>query len=233
MGNLLRVLFLFFFLGVFSSFGSSVKDFEQQSSERVSICKKFLNSGSHKEIPYNCRLIDGKFLAGGNLFNPETHQNSSEQILRQLKFLKEFGVSSVILLHVPLGKDKEIADLERFCQRERLKIYKFRMTSEKVPTPSETKEILSLLNNGAYVHCMWGCDRTGSIIAKYLRTKKGYTGEQAWRAVITGGSHSGSKGGFKQTPSYKNLVLYFWPEVPFENMEVCRIYDLSFNPSSR
>jgi len=179
-------------------------------------------------VPYNFRSIDGKLFAGGNLFNPQSHLNSLEKVREYLQFLKEQGVTSVICLHIPGENSTEVDTESRLCSEEGLKFVRRRMTSETLPTATETEEILTLIDRGAYVHCMWGADRTGAIIGKYLRLRRGYTGEMAWRAVISGGSHAGAMGGLKQTPEYKNMVLYFWPEVINESPEVCKIYNIPY-----
>ena len=63
----------------------------------------------------------------------------------------------------------------------------------------------------------------------YLRRRKGFSGRQAWEAIIKGGSHAGPLGGFKQNSSNKNLVTFFWPEVEIEAPDVARIYGLGDN----
>lgn len=197
--------------------------------ETDSSCTKWADSTGSGAVPYNFRSIDGKLFAGGNLFNPQSHANPPEKIKEYLKFLDQQGVSTIILLHVPGGNSEELRVLERLVSEEGLTFYKRRMTAELVPTASETVELMDMIRHGAYVHCMWGADRTGAIIAKYLRLFHSYSGYKAWQAVITGGSHAGPIGGLKQKPEYKNMVLYFWPEVVEENPTVCRIYNLPYN----
>jgi len=180
--------------------------------------------GSGK-FPYNFRVIDDKLFVGGNLYNPENHSNSPEKVREYVKLLKDMGVTSFVLLHVPQGSE-EVMILEDIVLEEGLIFYKCPMNAEKVPTAEETEHIMELIENKSYVHCNWGADRTGAVIAKYLRINKGYSGYDAWKAVISEGSHSGIIGGLKQDHHYRNLILYFWPEVTVENGEVCRIYNL-------
>lgn len=179
-------------------------------------------------LPYNFRAIDGRLFAGGTLFNPETGSNDESLVRRYLRDLRARGVKTVITLHVPAGADRSTKMLERLCREEGLRWLPRRMTAEQVPDDRQTAEILAAIDDGAYVHCQWGCDRTGAVIAKYLRVRRGWQGLDAWKAVIGGGSHAGPLGGFKQKPSYALLVTYFWPEVTRESPEVCDIYGLKY-----
>ncbi|GAB4275501.1 MAG: hypothetical protein Kow0029_16720 [Candidatus Rifleibacteriota bacterium] len=187
-------------------------------------CIKFDDVDGSGKLPFNFRIIDDRLLAGGYLFNPVTKKNSVRKVHEYLKILKTLGASSIVLLHVPAAGDKFTQELEKACREESLELYKLRMNSEKVPNADETARLMKLIDGGAYVHCMWGCDRTGAVIAKYLVDRKGYTSEQAFKAIIGGGSHAGKKGGFKKTPGNRNLLLYFWPNVQTEAPEVWKYY---------
>lgn len=85
------------------------------------------------------------------------------------------------------------------------------MSSAKVPTAVEWAKIKELMKKPVYIHCRWGADRTGAIIARYLIEEDGYTTVEAWQAVINGGSHAGLLGGLKKKPDYRNLILFISP----------------------
>jgi hypothetical protein len=189
-------------------------------SNEKSLSVKEDDVGGSGKYPYNLRIIDNKLYAGGSFFNPETHGNSSEKVRSFMKLLKSMGVTSIIALNSPPSEEEKIAE------EEGLEFYSCPMNGEKVPTHEETLKIMKLIDKKAYVHCEWGADRTGAVVGKYLRLKKGYTGYEAWEAVITGGTHAGIIGGFKKNYGNAKLLLYFWPEVVKESSQVCEIYGI-------
>lgn len=178
------------------------------------------------EIPYNLRVIDQTLFAGGSLFDPQTHSRPIEQVRQQLRFLKGSGVRTVVILNVPAREDADLRTERTLCREEGLRFLPVRMTADLVPDAQQTAAILAAIRRGAYVHCQWGADRTGAVIARYLRDVKGYSGEAALRAIQTGGSHTGRRGGFKIKPFNRKLVLYFWPEVIRESRETCDTYGI-------
>lgn len=209
-------LFVFLFIitnGLFPTYSSESKNISIQS-----VCIKQDDVNGSGAYPYNYRLIDNKLAAGGSLFNPVSKNNTDEKVCEYIRFLKKIGISSLMLLHVPL-KDTLTPRLESCCKKEGMKLIKMRMNAEQLPSDEQTKYLLDSIASGSYVHCMWGCDRTGAIIGKYLRSK-GYTGQEAFEAIINKGSHAGKLGGFKRKSGNKNLLLYFWPEVEKESPEI-------------
>lgn len=184
-------------------------------------------------LPYNFRVIDDRLFAGGTLFNPETMANDEALVRRYVRDLRGRGVRTIVSLHVPAGKDRFNDTLKRICREEGVRWLPRRMTAEQIPDERQTAELLEAIDEGAYVHCQWGCDRTGAVIAKYLRSRRGWTGQDAWKAVVGGGSHAGPIGGLKKKPSYALLVRWFWPEVTTESREVCDIYGIQYTGGSR
>jgi len=195
-------------------------------SKAVSVCEKYSDCKGSGKYPYNFRSIDNKLFAGGNLFGPAVSKNNPAKVLQYLKLLKSFGVNAVILLNVPAGYNAESRTIEKYCGELGLEFYPCRMNAETVPDASQTEKLMRLIDGGAYVHCNWGCDRTGTVIAKYLVERMGYSGIDAFHAVIGGGSHSGKLGGLKQASSYKKLLLYFWPNVASEDPQVASKYGI-------
>ena len=214
--NIMVCLCLFFFSFLFETkvFG----DLNQKPQKIESICEKQEDVGGSGVYPYNYRLIDNCLAAGGSLFNPVSKSNSDDKVCEYIRFLKKNGINSLMLLHVPL-KDSLTPRLEQCCQKEGMELIKMRMNAEQLPNEEQTKYLMDAIASGSYVHCMWGCDRTGAIIGKYLRTK-GYSGREALDAIVNKGTHAGKLGGFKRKSGNKNLLLYFWPEVKLEAPEI-------------
>jgi hypothetical protein len=196
-----------------------------------SACIKFDDVKGSGKYPYNFRVIDNKLFAGGNLFNPVTLKNTPERVKKYLMLLKIIGAKNIIALNVPVNQGRELKLIKEFCAGLDINFYACRMNSETVPDGEQTETIMRMIEEGAYIHCNWGCDRTGAVIAKYLVLRKGYSGEEAFNAVISKGSHSGSLGGLKQTPTYKKLVLYFWPEIAAQNPEAAGKYQIGRHAS--
>jgi protein tyrosine phosphatase (PTP) superfamily phosphohydrolase (DUF442 family) len=177
----------------------------------LSICQKFSASkvNGRGPLPYNCRLIDGHILAGGHPLNPRKFENTDQQVAAIFRFLKAEGVENIIDLENSSAAQKRYARLLKQAGLTRLHIP---MSSAKVPTAAEWAKIKELLKKPVYIHCRWGADRTGAIIARYLIEENGYATVAAWRAVLSGGSHAGELGGLKNIPAYRNLILFISPK---------------------
>jgi len=176
-----------------------------------SVCEKYPSSQvkGFGPLPYNCRVIDGHIYAGGHPLNPiNDFGDSDDQVKNILSFLKSKGVKTVIDLENTRSIQSRYQGLLDNAGIKRLHIP---LNASKVPTPFQWQQIKEAMKQPVYIHCKWGADRTGAIIAKYLVDVDGYDPEKAYEAVITGGSHAGPLGGLKKGKSYANLVRFFWP----------------------
>lgn len=159
-------------------------------------------------LPYGYRVIDGHIHAGGHPLNPANKfGNTDQQAMNILKYLKAQGVDTVIDLE---NSGKIQSRYQRLLDQAGLKRIHIPMHATKVPTKKEWQTIKTVLKGPVYLHCKWGADRTGVIIARYLVEEDNYTAWDAWQAVISGGSHAGPLGGLKKTPNYFYLTGFIW-----------------------
>lgn len=179
------------------------------AAQPASVCLKYPAGQvrGNGPLPYNFRVIDRQIYAGGHPLNPATaFGNSDRQTLAVLNYLKSRGVRTVIDLENTKKIQKRYKSL---LEQAGLKLVHIPMTGEKTPDAAEWAEIKEALSSPVYIHCKWGADRTGIVIARYLVEAKGYTAAAALRAVSTGGSHAGALGGLKnsmRTPGFLGFL---------------------------
>ena len=161
-------------------------------------------------LPYNYRIIDENIHAGGHPLNPaKLLLNSDKQVKSILAYLRSKGIKTFVDLENTKWIQGRYKALLKEAEIKRIHIP---MHSSKVPTEEEWEIIKEAMKNPVYIHCKWGADRTGAIIARYLTEEKNYGPKKAWLAVISGGTHAGPLGGLKKKKDYRNLVLFFWPD---------------------
>ncbi len=161
-------------------------------------------------LPYNYRVIDGHIHAGGHPLGPVSDfKNPDKQVMSILKYLKSRGVVTV----VDLQDDKSIeARYVGMLNKVGIKRLHVPLSWLKAPTAGQWAKIEEALKKPVYIHCKWGADRTGLIIAKYLVQNKGYTVKDALDAVSDGGSHSGAIRGMNVEYRYDPVFLSFLKE---------------------
>jgi len=139
---------------------------EQQYNNKEPITGKLSSKKKDNKYPRNFGVVvSGKLYRGGFIDN-----------IKQLQALKDLGVERVVSLH-------NNPDITRMCNKLGL---------EHVIAPIETgkpeeygRKILGdniskyLLKKPTYVHCWFGKDRTGGVIARF-RTENGWSNKDAY-----------------------------------------------------
>jgi protein-tyrosine phosphatase len=158
--------------------------------------------------PYNYRLIDQTIHAGGHPLNPGNwFKNTDAQTLKILNYLKKHNIKTVVDLENTWWIQERY---QKLLEQAGLKRLHIPMHSMKVPTKKEWQEIKKAMKEPVYIHCKWGADRTGAVIGRYLVEEKGFSPQEAWEAVITGGLLAGYLGGLKNGPIYLKLKDFIW-----------------------
>ncbi len=158
--------------------------------------------------PYNFHTIDDHVYAGGHPLNPRNNfGNSDKQALAILSYLKSLGVRTVINLE----DTRSIRDrYTKLLQSAGLNQLHIPLSVLHLPDQKEWGAIMIAMRQPVYIHCKWGADRTGAVVGRYLVEKYGFTPEQAYRFVISGGKYAGPLGGLKTGWIYNKLKNFIW-----------------------
>jgi protein tyrosine/serine phosphatase len=171
-------------------------------------------------LPYNYRIIDGNIHAGGHPLGPIGYfRNTDEQVLNILSYLRSRGVKTIIDLENSWWIQRRY---RKFLKKAGIKRIHIPMHIRKMPNEGEWEQIKVAMEDPVYIHCKWGADRTGAVIGRYLVEENGYDPKEAWKAVITGGSHAGPLGGLKTSVFYRKLTIFFWPDSRYEDLNALK-----------
>jgi protein tyrosine phosphatase (PTP) superfamily phosphohydrolase (DUF442 family) len=162
--------------------------------------------GGNGPLPYNYRVIDKHIHVGGHPFNPARRlRNSDEQVLSILNYLKSEGVDTVIDLE---NTQRIQARYTKLLKKAGLTRIHIPLSAQRTPDSAEWKQIKDAMKGPVYIHCKWGADRAGSVVGRYLVEERKYTPQEAYDAVISGGTHAGPLGGLKRSRHYRNLKKF-------------------------
>ncbi len=186
----------------------SLSAFPHQTSQVVKFGRAEVSGTG--PLPYNYRIVDKIIHVGGHPLNPANKfGNSDEQTLGILNYLKSKGVKTIIDLENTADVQDRYAALVKKAGMKRIHIP---LNDMKAPDPAQWRVINAAMKRPVYIHCKWGEDRTGLIIAKYLIVDKGYSVKEALDAVSTGGSHAGAMGGMKNAYRLDPVFMKFLEE---------------------
>jgi L-fuculose-phosphate aldolase len=122
----------------------------------LSRCVKYDKSlvSGEGPLPYNYRVIDGSFRAGGHPLDPvKDLKGSNDQTREILKYLRSKGVETVVDLQNDRGAE---ARYVRLLDEFGIKRIHIPLNWLKVPSRKQWSQINAALDRPVYVHCKWG-----------------------------------------------------------------------------
>jgi protein tyrosine/serine phosphatase len=128
----------------------------------------------------NVRVVSPALVRGG--------QPSEEG----LKLLKEAGVKTIVNLR---NEEVLVAREERIARQLGLKFVNIPQDAFNQPAESDIRKFLSTVDESAnqpvFVHCLYGQDRTGTMVGIYRIKYQGWTASQAFDEMVSCGFKPG------------------------------------------
>jgi tyrosine-protein phosphatase SIW14 len=119
----------------------------------------------------------------------------------EFQALAERGIRTVLDLENEPG---EALVEEGFCDEAGIEFVSLPLSAWRRPRPEMIRQVIAYLNNPVhrpvFVHCRFGEDRTGLVIALYRTQIEGWPKRKAWREMLDHGFHRVCLG----------LTAYFW-----------------------
>ena len=134
--------------------------------------------GASPSVPgiQNFRQVDGQVYRG------------AQPTPDGFKYLSKLGVKVVLDLR---ESGKRSAGEERMVAADGMRYVSVPMSGLTAPTPDQTNEILTLLEDPAsgpvFVHCRRGADRTGAVIAAYRIDREKWDNARALQEAMADG----------------------------------------------
>jgi len=118
-------------------------------------------------------------LANFHQVNPQLYRGG-QPTDRGLRRLKDLGVKTVVNLR---GEDAHTRAESEEAHSLGLRYYSIALPEFSRPKDEETGRVLGIINDPqnqpVFIHCRWGKDRTGTIVACYRISHDGWTAKQA------------------------------------------------------
>ncbi len=152
----------------------------------VSLVLLFLASGCYRG-PRGFPAIEG--IANLDQVNEHLYRGAQPNRLG-LRYLHELGVGTIINLR--MADDAWVAEADEAAALG-MNYFNVPMNGFSHMTMENMTNVLSIIEKSptpVFVHCMVGCDRTGTVLACYRIQHDGWSSEKALREAKTYGMHS-------------------------------------------
>jgi len=158
--------------------------------------------------PWNLGIVDKeKNILRGSA--PACRGNDPEAVL---SWLKKNGIRTVLILNKTeqgIDLEEELSLIEDLGLDVRCFNWQALLKEKREAQERQWPGIRSLLRNGAsYVHCVWGVDRTGAVIARARRELYGWDAKEACHELRSYGFAFGST--VQELQQYHKEVLDYF-----------------------